>query len=184
MNDNGEVEEIAKGFEINEIVTGEVDGETISCLVRRLVIRSIKHAQAQEEVLNKRLKKAKTAIDDLTRPLSSYKCIKTLDDFWPAVNGILKQYNVEGLLEIEAFESTIKKQRRRYRDKPARVEIKHVFDVHVQDNEVALAATKKRFGWRVEALNAPVKRLSLDDAVLAYRDEYIIERGFGRLKGN
>lgn len=30
MNDNGEVEEIAKGFEITEIVTGEVDGETIS----------------------------------------------------------------------------------------------------------------------------------------------------------
>jgi transposase len=25
--------------------------------------------------------------------------------------------------------------------------------------------------------------LSLDDAILAYRKEYIIERGFGRLKG-
>jgi transposase len=88
------------------------------------------------------------------------------------------------LLEIEANESTIKKQRRRYRDKPAHVEIKHVLDIHVQDNDVALAATINRLGWRVYATNAPKEKLSTDDAVLAYRDEYIIERGFGRLKGN
>lgn len=183
MNDNGEVEEIAQGFEVIEAVTGQVDDETISWSERRLVIRSIKHAESQEKALNKRLKKAKTAIDDLTRSRSGYKCITTLDDFWPAVNGILKKYKVEGLLEIDAFESTIEKQCRRYCDKPARVEIKHILDVHVQDNEVALEATKKRLGWRVYATNTPIGRLSLDDAVLAYRDEYIIERGFGRLKG-
>jgi transposase len=183
MNDNGEMREIAKGFEINEIVTGEVDGETKSWTERRLVVCSFKHAQAIEPALNKRLKKAKKEIADLTRPRSGYKCITTLDEFWPAVNGILKKYNVEGLLEIDAFESTIEKHCRRYRDKPARVEIKHVLDVHFQDNEVALGATKKRFGWRVYATNAPIEKLSLDDAVLAYRDEYIIERGFGRLKG-
>jgi transposase len=183
MNDNGEVQEIAQGFEINETVTGETDGETRTWTERRLVIRSFKHAAAQEKALNKRLKKAKKEIANLTRPRSGYKCITTLDDFWPAVNGFLKKYNVEGLLEIDALESTIEKQCRRYRDKPARVEIKHVLDVHVQDNEVALVATIKRFGWRVYATNAPIENLSLDDAVLAYRDEYIIERCFGRLKG-
>ena len=117
--------------------------------------------------MNKRLKKAKTAIADLTRPQRSYKCITTLDSFWPAVNNILKRYNVEDLLEIEAFESTIEKQRRRYRDKPAHVEIKHVLDVHVQDNEVALATLRKRLGWRVYATNARKEKLSMDDAVLA-----------------
>jgi len=183
MNDNGEMQEIAQGFEIDETVSGVVDGETISWQERRLVIRSIKHAQSQEKALNKRLKKAKTAIADLTRSRSGYQCITTLDSFWLAVNSILKQYNVEGLLEIEANESTIKKQRRRYRDKPAHVEIKHVLDIHVQDNDVALAATINRLGWRVYATNAPKEKLSTDDAVLAYRDEYIIERGFGRLKG-
>lgn len=182
MNDFGEVQEIAQGFEVIETVTGQVDGETISWSERRLVIGSIKHAQSQEKALNKRLEKAKTALADLTRPRSGYKCITTLNSFWPAVNDILKQYNVEGLLEIEAKESSIEKQRRRYRDKPARVEIQQVLNVHVIDNEVALDATKKRFGWRVYATNAPEK-LSMDDAVLAYRDEYIIERGFGRFKG-
>ena len=50
-------------------MTGQIDGETISWSERRLVIRSIKQAQAQEKALNKRLKKAKTAIAALTRSL-------------------------------------------------------------------------------------------------------------------
>jgi len=183
LDDNGGVEEIAQGFEITELITAKTDDETISWSERRLVIRSIHYAQAQEKSLNKRLKKAKTVIADLTRPRSGYKCITTLDSFWPTVNDILKQYNVEGLLKIEAFESTIEQHRRRYRDKPARVEIKPVLEVQVQDNELALKTAIEHLGWRVYATNAPLKKLSLDDAILAYREEYIIERGFGRLKG-
>jgi len=71
-NNNGELEEIAEGFELTETVTGQTDGETISWSERRLVIRSIKYADAQEKALNKRLKKAKTAIADLTRPRICY----------------------------------------------------------------------------------------------------------------
>jgi hypothetical protein len=66
VDDNGEVEEIAQGFELTETVTGQIEGETISWSERRLVIRSINYAQAQEKSLKKRLKKAKTAIADLT----------------------------------------------------------------------------------------------------------------------
>jgi len=87
------------------------------------------------------------------------------------------------LLEVEAFESTIEQHRRRYRDKPARTEIQQVLNVHIQDNETAIETARKRLGWRVYATNTPVEKFSLDDAVLAYRDEYIIERCFGRFKG-
>ncbi|MDM8559097.1 hypothetical protein [Candidatus Parabeggiatoa sp. HSG14] len=131
--------------------------------------------------MNKRLKKAKKEIADLTRPRSGYKCLTTLKSFWLAANNILKKYNVEGLLEIDAVETTIEQHRRSYRDKPTRIETKQVLDVHVQDNQEA--HTKKRLGWRVYATNAPSERLLLNEAVLAYREEYIIERGFGRLKG-
>ena len=31
--------------------------------------------------------------------------------------------------------------------------------------------------------NQPVEQLSLEQAVLAYREKYLVERGFGRLKG-
>ena len=39
-------------------------------------------------------------------------------------------------------------------------------------------------GWRVYGTNQPVAALPLEQAVLAYRDEYIVERSFGRLKGH
>lgn len=39
------------------------------------------------------------------------------------------------------------------------------------------------FGWRVYATNHPSESLSLADGVVAYRDEYLMERGFGRFKG-
>lgn len=183
FHNDGEAQEMAQGFEIIETVTGQVYGETISWQERRLVIRSINYAQAQKNSLNKRLKKAKKEISDLTRPRSGYKCITILDLFWPTVNDILKQNNVEGLLEIDAVESTIEQQRRGYRGKPARVETKQVLNVHVQDNEEAQDEAIRCLGWRVYATNAPSEGLSLNAAVLAYREEYIIERGFGRLKG-
>ena len=38
-------------------------------------------------------------------------------------------------------------------------------------------------GWRVYGTNRPASALTLAQAVLAYRDEYLVEPGFGRLKG-
>jgi transposase len=69
-NDNDEQILIAEGFELTETVTGQTEDKTICWSERRLVIRSIKHAEAQEKALNKRLKKAKTAIVNLTRSRS------------------------------------------------------------------------------------------------------------------
>lgn len=48
---------------------------------------------------------------------------------------------------------------------------------------MALEIAIKRLGWRIYATNASSEKLSLDAAVLAYREEYVIERSFGRLKG-
>jgi transposase len=42
---------------------------------------------------------------------------------------------------------------------------------------------KKTFGWRAYASNAPAETLTLETAVLTYRAEWLIERGFHRLKG-
>jgi transposase len=55
--------------------------------------------------------------------------------------------------------------------------------VSVQRNEAAIAQAVRLLGWRVYATNAPQDRLSLEQAVLAYRAEYLVERNFGRLKG-
>ena len=38
-------------------------------------------------------------------------------------------------------------------------------------------------GWRAYVTDAPINRLTLAQAVLTYREEWLIERGFHRLKG-
>ncbi len=42
---------------------------------------------------------------------------------------------------------------------------------------------ERRLGWRVNGTNQPATNLTLEQAVLAYRNEYLVERNFGRLKG-
>jgi len=52
--------------------------------------------------------------------------------------------------------------------------------VHQED---AIAALQKTFGWRAYATDTPAEQLTLEQAVFTYRDEWLIERGFHRLKG-
>src|SRR5882672_10563727 len=49
--------------------------------------------------------------------------------------------------------------------------------------EAPLAQAVRRLGWRVYATNHTAEALSLAQGVAAYRSEYLIEQGFGRLKG-
>ena len=41
----------------------------------------------------------------------------------------------------------------------------------------------RQLGWRVYVTTQPPEQLSLQEAVLAYRHEYLVERAMGRLKG-
>jgi transposase len=38
-------------------------------------------------------------------------------------------------------------------------------------------------GWRIYVTNQPSEQFSLEQAVLVYRSEYLVERSLGRLKG-
>jgi len=106
-----------------------------------------------------------------------------------ATAAILKAYEVEDLLTY-AFERQEKRQTKyigRGRGNPERPK-QEIVTVRYQITSVtrqaeAVAACQKTLGWRAYVSNAPVEQLSLEQAVLTYRDEWIIERGFHRLKG-
>jgi transposase len=55
--------------------------------------------------------------------------------------------------------------------------------VSAASDEAALEQAARRLGWRVYATNHTAADLSLEQSVAAYRSEYLIEQGFGRLKG-
>src|SRR5258708_6066059 len=67
--------------------------------------------------------------------------------------------------------------------RPAAVRVERSFHLHSEVDQAAVSVATRRLGWRVYVTNHPEQTLSLEQAVLAYREEYLVERGFGRLKG-
>ena len=57
------------------------------------------------------------------------------------------------------------------------------YQLKVERNVESIDTAKRKLGWRIYASNAQDSRLTLQKAVLAYRDQYIAERPFARLKG-
>jgi transposase len=57
------------------------------------------------------------------------------------------------------------------------------YQLTVSRNQTAIAQAEFKAGWRIYATNAPADRLSLPEAVLAYRDQYLEENIFRRLQG-
>jgi transposase len=100
-----------------------------------------------------------------------------------AIQRIEEKYRVQGLFGYDYQQEVTERQVRAYRDKPARTERKVRFQLTVMCNEQAIAEAEFGAGWRIYATNAPPEQLPLDQAVLAYRDQYIEENIFRRLQG-
>ena len=65
---------------------------------------------------------------------------------------------------------------RRYGARPAETRTEHTVHIAVQRDTAAIQAAERRLGWRVYGTNRPASALTLAQAVLAYRDEYLVER--------
>jgi transposase len=179
----GQPELIAEGYEYPVAMSQKVDGKVQSWSERRLVIRSVRHAQAAEAALRARVAKALAQIEALNQRGRGKKRFETVSAFRQAVVAIGQRYGVENLLWFRLTPHVTSRAVRAYRGQPARVDYDRHATVEVRVDEAALEATIGRLGWRVYGTNQPTASLSLAQAVLAYRSEYQVERSFGRLKG-
>ncbi len=100
-----------------------------------------------------------------------------------AVDAVVARYVVTDLLTITLHRHTERRTVRPYGSAPARNEERHRYVVQVKENRARLRKLEPRLGWRVYVTNALVRKLPLDQGVLAYRDEWLIERNCARLKG-
>ncbi|MEO1184673.1 MAG: transposase, partial [Cyanobacteria bacterium J06636_27] len=73
--------------------------------------------------------------------------------------------------------------KRRYRERKSQIVEEVSFNLDFKINEDAVKREIQMLGWRVYVTNQAEAQLSLKKAVRVYRDEYLIERGFARLKG-
>lgn len=178
-----EQELVAEGYERTETLTAVVGGETIIWTERRLVVRSLKHAQAGERDLRKRLAKAQRALASLNERGRGKKHFRELASLRQTAEAILERYRVQGLLQLSYQEIAHECAVRCYGERAATVRLEQEVRVTVVVDETAVEAAIRRLGWRVYATNQPTQQLTLTHAVLAYRGQYTVERAFGRLKG-
>lgn len=179
----GKTELIAEGYEYPMPMSHQVDGKVQSWSERRLVVRSVRYAQAAEAALRARVAKAMAQIEALKQRGRGKKRFETVSALRQAVVAIVQRYGVEDIVWFRLTQHTTPRAVRAYRGQPARIEQERHATGEVYVDEAALEAAVQRLGWRVYGTNQPVESLSLEQAVLAYRSEYLVERSLGRLKG-
>ena len=177
-------EHLADGYERTETLSAVVDGWLpVQWTERRLLVRSLAEARRAEAALRARLRRAQETLAVLTVPGRGKRRWHTAVEVEHAAAAVLAQHEVRGLLDVQITTQTHSRHVRAYGTRPARTTEHATFPLSVTVDEDALAAAVQRLGWRVYATNQPQEMLSAQQAVLAYREEYLVERGFGRLKG-
>jgi len=179
----GEDKVIAQGYEQSVVLSSEVEGQALTWSERRLIVRSVKLAEAAQAALHARLGKAQAALAQLNTHKQGKKGYRDADSLQQAAQAILKEQRVQGLLRLAIEERVTQRALRAYGTRPAAVQVERTCELRSEVDTAAVSAARRRLGWRVYASNHPQQTLELSQAVLAYREEYLVERGFGRLKG-
>ena len=173
-------EHIANGFSSNITLKTEQGGESIEWQEQRLVVQSLKHAIAQKKALNARLEKAEQAIKVLNQHGRGKKRLDE-EGLRAAVESILKHYDVVDLLVVDYCVDTQTTHKRAYLGRPAQEVTVVTATVSTSRAAIAYDNTVRCLGWRAFVCNDI--ELGLGEAVLAYREEYIVEHCFNRLRG-
>jgi transposase len=179
----GEVEPIAEGYEQSIEISAEVNGKTVTWTERQLIVRSFQEARTAEEGLQARLGKAHAELLQLNERKQGKRRIADGVAMRLAAEKVLAQYRVASLLRLKITEQSEERTIRSYKGSAVRTEIEQTVSMQVEMDEQAVQQAVALLGWRVYVTNELAERLPLEKAVLAYREEYLIERGFGRLKG-
>jgi transposase len=175
---------LAWGFQVSRTRQAKVAGRLVKWQERLLVVRSLQYMQSTQKLLHRRLDRAEKALTALTPSRGRGK--RQIEDevsLLAAIQRIEEKYRVQGLFDCDYQQEVSERQIRAYGDKPARTERKVRFQLTVTRNAQAIAEAEFRAGWRIYATNAPSGQLTLTQAVLAYRDQYIEENIFRRLQG-
>ncbi len=172
---------LGEGYELQRRLTAT---GPIQWVERVLVVRSDLHAQAAVRGLQQRLTRAQADLQALTPPRGRGQRQFTEEaPLREAAQAIVQRYDVDGLLQIQVKRDPERRSVRAYGATPARVVERDRLVLTVRPYAARVRKREQHLGWRVYVTNTPLSRLSLGQAMLAYRDEYLVERNCARLKG-
>jgi len=175
-----EEELVAEGFAVEATLEAKVADKAVRWKERRWVVRSLAFAQGQEKQLERRLGQAQEEMERLGERKQG-KPVLSAAEMEQAVAAILAKHRAEGLLSAAVRTTRQERTRRRYGNRPERVMVEEEHRVRVVRQEEAIAEAKGELGWQVYGVND--LGLSLAAVVWGYRDQYQVEKGWSRLKG-
>lgn len=176
-------EPAAEGFELTVELTATVGGQALIWTERRLFARSPARAKSEEASLRRRVAAAAAELAALNERGHGKRRQRDPQRLSAQVTAILQRHGAAGWLTVRQQEQVRERRVRGYRGQPARVQVERDWQVEATVETAAVEAAVRRLGWRVYATDAPAGRLPAIDLIAVYRDQYLIERGFGRMKG-
>ena len=180
---DGSVELIAEAYERTKTMTAVVNSWSYSWVERQVLVRSLAQARSAETALRSRLAQAQAALDQLLVRRPGKARIEDASIAQQLVATILERFQVTELLQVSVTEQITQRHVRAYRDRAAGVREQRTLTLTHAVDSVALESAIGRLGWRVYVTNQPAEQLPTTQVVLAYREEYLVERSLGRLKG-
>jgi transposase len=176
---------LAQGYETTRPQSALVKAQLMEWQERVLVIYSPSLAKPAQQGLADRLYRAEEKLRALTPPPGRGKQQWTeLAPLQAEVAAILEHHRVKEFLQVTYQRHETQRQRRKYKNRPAQFEVKVRYELKFNRQEAALDQARQRLGWRLYVTNADTARLSLEEAVWAYRGSPHVDRDFSRLKGH
>jgi transposase len=170
----------ADAYERHESVRAELVGIPFEWRERRLLLRS--HSQADEQAveLMSRLARAQRDLAALNEKKRGKRRPRTLVAMQEAVQMILEEHHVVGLIEVSYDEMVDQRTVRRYRGRPTTTRVERMVTVSSSVDEQALGLARERLGWQVYATTLNAEDLPIDQAIRTVGEA---ESAFERLRG-
>lgn len=161
----------------------EPSGQCQTWHEHRVVVRALACAASQEKPVRHRVARAVAALHARDERQQGQQRVPDEAAASHTAATSMAHSRVEGLLHARVTTAGHAYVKRRDGTRPATTVRSERVRIYATSAEATLAQTVRRLGWRVSATQYTAEAVSLAQGVAAYRSEYLIEHGFGRLKG-
>ncbi len=175
-------QQLNRGFE----VPFTIRHETKDYPLRMIIVYDPGLFARKRRTLSDRIEKTRTAFAKLSAKLNAYR-LKTESAIVDACESILKKYHTGGFFEYSVINHPVITYKNKTKGRPARESekqtvTKDLFSIEFEFNDSAFEDERYRCGYYPLITNKPASDLSIEDAMLAHKNQYKVEHMIRRAK--
>lgn len=143
----------------------------------------------KQKTLQNRIRRTQTAFEQISGKLNRYK-LKSYDDIDKACSAILKKNHTQPFFTYRIINEPITTYKNKHRGRPSKKAkpqqvrvVQDHFKVELILDQNALQQALSRCGYYPLLTNQSPEQLSIEDAMLAHKNQYKSEHSFRRAKG-